>query len=143
VIQDPEYQQRTDLELSRLIGCSDKTIAAARKRLGIYPTMKVSGDGRVWTVRGDTGTETILNRELPPEGPVAPADGGKGTLAGKVLVRLQEHLEDLGRSLQKLDTVLDHANAAELEAAALIAESIADYAAAVTHRANANGAKAA
>lgn len=143
VIQDPEYQHRTDLELSRLIGCSDKTIAAARKRLGIYPTMKVSGDGRVWTVKGDTGTVTTLNRELPPEGPEAPADGGRGTLAGKVLERLTEHLEDLERSLQKLDTVIEHANSEELDAAALIAESIADYAAAVAQRANANGAKAA
>lgn len=136
VIQDPEYQHRTDLELSRLIGCSDKTIAAARKRLGIYSTMKVSGDGRIWTVKGDTGTETTLNRELPPEGPEPPADGGKGTLASKVLERLKEHLEDLERSLQKLDTVIEHANSAELDAAALIAESIADYAEAMATRAN-------
>ena len=135
VIQDPEYQQRTDLELSRLIGCSDKTIAAARKRLGIYPTMKVSGDGRIWSVRGEGGTETTLNRELPAEGPEAPEDGGKGTLAGKVLERLQEHLEDLERSLQKLDTVLEHADGQELRAAAEMAEAIADYAYSLTTRA--------
>lgn len=134
VIQDPEYQSRTDLELSRLIGCSDKTIAAARKRLGIYPSMKVSGDGRVWTIKGDTDTETTLNRQLPPEGPESPEDGGRGALASKVLTRLQEHLEDLERSLQKLDTVIEHAEADDLRTAALLAEAIAAYAGAIAGR---------
>ena len=142
VIQDPEYQCRTDLELSRLIGCSDKTIAAARKRLGIYPTMKVSGDGRIWTIKGDAGTETTLNRQLPAEGPEAPADGGRGTLATKVVMRLKEHLDDLGRSLQKLDAVIDGADAEEVGEAALMADAIAEYASALMERAERVAAEA-
>jgi hypothetical protein len=128
VVTDPEFRDRTDLELARLIGCNDKTVAAARKRVGVYPTVKVSSDGRVWVQKGEEDPGTVLNRELPAEGPEAPEDGGKSTLASKVLERLQEHLADLHLSLEKLESVRAHANPEELAAASAFATDLAKYA---------------
>lgn len=136
VVTDPEFRGKTDLELARLIGCNDKTVAAARRRVGVYPTVKVSSDGRVWVQKGDEEPATVLNRELPAEGPETPADGGRGTLAGKVLQRLSEHLADLHLSLEKLETVRAHAEPEELAAVSAFATDLAEYA-----RALAGGAK--
>ena len=103
IIQDPEYRDRTDMELAKLVGCADTTIAAARKRLGIYPRVKVGRDGRVWEVGGRGGeAPTTLHRDLPPEAPECPEDGGMSTLATKVVQRMRDHLEDIEECLQLL-----------------------------------------
>jgi len=103
IIQDPEYRDRTDMELGKLVGCADTTIANARKRLGIYPQVKVGRDGRVWEVGGSKGeTETTtLHRNLPPEAPECPEDA-RETLAGKVIQRIGDHLDDIEECLRKL-----------------------------------------
>jgi len=102
IIQDPEYRDRTDMELAKLVGCADTTIAAARKRLGIYPRVKVGRDGRVWEVGGRGGeAPTTLHRDLPPEAPECPEDA-RETLAGKVIQRIGDHLDDIEECLQLL-----------------------------------------
>ena len=103
IIQDPEYRDRTDMELGKLVGCADTTIANARKRLGIYPQVKVGRDGRVWEVagRGEV-TPTTLHRTLPPEAPECPDDGGRTTLATKLVQRIGDHLDDIEECLRKL-----------------------------------------
>ena len=102
IIQDPEYRDRTDMELGKLVGCADTTIANARKRLGIYPQVKVGRDGRVWEVTGrGEDTPTTLHRNLPPEAPECPEDA-RETLAGKVIQRIDDHLDDIEECLRKL-----------------------------------------
>jgi hypothetical protein len=122
VVTEPEYQNRTDSELGRLLGVAGTTVAATRKRLGVCPTVRVSSDGRVWVRKEETGDgETEVNYGNPPAGPECPENYGRETLAARVLERLGEHLADLAASTEKLKEVLPYASDSEVQQAREVA----------------------
>lgn len=73
LLRDPEWQQWSDREIARRVGCSDKTVAACRVRLSAeIPQM----DGRTVT-RNETTYTQIVNRMVARSARSAPAESAE------------------------------------------------------------------
>lgn len=102
LVTETQYAQTPNTELADIAGCSHTMIKRTRERLGRTPETIITKDGVERRSRLPV-VEAEFVEGSPPTGVVAPAEGGFPDLARKVSERLEEHLDDVVQSINKLE----------------------------------------